>query len=257
MPKSAGLSNGVRSKSKSKSNNKPKKKRRPRSRRSSKSSLNNGVKEQLLRVFSEEWEDYYGVRYIPSESDSKNLHFNVVPLVEDDADEFLVSWRETIRQAFETDIIWTDGDTDDAGRPTLNGVVNRYNDIQMIASGDEATRVFYMACAKYRQIWGVDSLAAYRSAAKVLHHRGHRLSDVDARLLGRLKRHYSDRELGLDLCPEEDRRRSTRTEIEAELDDNPDLKERLFRRSRGSDLPIRRRLVAEYQTQQRDLNASL
>lgn len=254
MPKSVGVSTDR--KTKVTSNKKKTKTWRPQKKSGSPQSSSVSLKQKLINAFAQEWKKYYGTRYIPSETDSKNVHFNVVPTVEDDGD-FLSTWRETVREALKTNIIWTDGDTDEAGRPTLSGFINRFNDIKMLSSDDEGARFFYTAYSKYRQIWGTDSLAAYRSAAKVIHHKGYRLAQIDAGLLARLKRHYSNRELGLDQCPEEDRRRDSVTEVEAELDGNPDLVEYLFRRSRGSALPIRRRLIAAYMERQGDLCAHL
>jgi len=247
MPKSAGVSTGKKTTvTARKKTGRPRREGPPQSSAKKKSKPN--LKQQIINIFAAEFKDYYGTRYVPSETDSKNVHFNVVPIAEeDDVEGFLSSWKDAVHEAFRTNIVWSDLDTDEAGRPTLSGVINRYNDLKMLASGDDGTRLFYTAYARYRQIWGTDSLAAYRSAAKVLHSRGYRLAEVDARLLRRLKRRYSNRELGLELCPEEDRLRFSRVEIEAELDGNPELVEKLFRRSRGSDMPIRKRLINEYQ----------
>lgn len=253
MPKSVGVSTDRKTKVTSKKTTKT---RRPQKKSGSPQSSSVSLKQKLVSAFAQEWKEYYGTRYIPSETDSKNVHFNVVPTVEDD-DDFLSTWRETVREALKANIIWTDTDTDEAGRPTLSGFINRFNDIKMLSSDDEGARLFYATYSKYRQIWGTDSLAAYRSAAKVLHHRGYRLSQIDSGLLARLKRRYSDRELGLDCCPDEDRARNSVIEVEAELDGNPELVESLFKRSRGSNLPIRRRLIAEYMQRQGDLCASL
>lgn len=246
MPKSSGVSTGKKTTvTAKKKTGRPRREWPPQP--SAKKSKPN-LKQQIINIFAAEFKDYYGTRYVPSETDSKNVHFNVVPIAEeDDVEGFLSSWKDAVHEAFRTNIVWSDLDTDEAGRPTLSGVINRYNDLKMLASGDDGARLFYTAYARYRQIWGTDSLAAYRSAAKVLHSRGYRLAEVDARLLRRLKRRYSNRELGLELCPEEDRLRFSRVEIEAELDGNPELVEKLFRRSRGSDMPIRKRLINEYQ----------
>jgi hypothetical protein len=242
MPRSAGLSE-----SRTKVTSKKSTTRRPQYERSPKSpSGGRSLKQSIIEVFCQEWKEYYGTGYLPSETDSKNVHFNVVPVAEDDPKEFLSSWREVVGEALRSSIIWCSGDTDEAGRPTLSGVINRYNDLKMLSSDDEGARMFYTAYSKYRQIWGTDNLAAYRSAAKLIHSRGYRLSEIDSGLLRRLKRHYCDRELGLDQCPEEDRERSSPAEVEAELNNNPQLVEELFRRSKGSRLPVRRRLMAAY-----------
>lgn len=209
------------------------------------------VKQDLIRIFTEEWKEYYGTSYLPSDGDGKTVYYNVVPLVDTNGgyESFLEEWRSSVQCALQSDMAWGDGDTDDAGRLTIVGFVNNYNDIRLSSSGDEGAVVFRAAYSKYRQIWGIDSMAAYRSAAKVIHAHGYRLSSIDPRLLKSLKSRYSNRDLGLDLCPEEDRLRFTDREIEAEIDGNQRLFEFLVGRSTGEGA-LRRRIIEAYKVAQ-------
>lgn len=205
------------------------------------------MKEDLVRAFVEEWGDYYKDVYVPSDLDSKAVYYNVVPYIEDGTcDKFLKKWRETIRLSFKLNYMWGEEDVDEAGRVTLSGFVNNYNDIRMLSQGGSGARRFHQAYLHYRRLWGTDVLGAYRSAARQLHSEGLRLAEIDMDMLKRLKRYFSNRDLGLHMCPPEDGRRTTDDEIMAEVDGNPQLMETLLRRSVGSKLPIRQRLIQTY-----------
>lgn len=210
------------------------------------------VKQELTRIFAEEWKNYYGTSYLPTAEDGKTLHFNVVPLVDTNGgyQDFLAEWRQAIHESLRVNMVWDSGDTDEAGRPTIAGVVNNYNDIRLLSSGEDGSRLFHSAYNKYRQIWGVDKMAAYRSAAKAIHVQGYRLSEIDPRLLKALKMRYSNRDLGLEHCPNEDSLRFTDREVEAEVDGNPELFQRLIRMSRSNTGTIRRRVIEAYKSAQ-------
>jgi len=249
MPRSRSISIGSHGRDYSR---RPKKKRPP-TKSSDKTSSAISLKTRLIRIFSDEWEKKYGTKYIPSETDGKSVYYNVAQLIEDeDEQEFLSSWRELIRNALNANMVWEDGEADEAGRPTLFGIVNRYNDIKLLSSGGEDARIFYSTYTHYRRIWGCDSFAAYRSAAQAIHRAGYRLAVIDPSLLKKLKARFSNRELGLQFCPVEDRLRFSNDEIRAEIDGNPELMRKLFFRSRGIDAPVGARLVAEYLKEQKE-----
>jgi hypothetical protein len=249
VPRSVGVSS---------SGNSPQRRRRPKQDGSpsptsigSAKRSDQSVKLDLIRVFAEEWKNYYGTSYIPSDLDGKAVYYNVVPLVDTNGgyEDFLEEWTASIRYALESDITWGNEDTDEAGRLTISGFVNNYNDIRLSFASDEGAMMFRAAYNKYRQIWGIDKMAAYRSATKVIHSEGYRLSSIDPRLLKSLKSRYSNRDLGLDMCPEEDRLRFTDKEIEAEIDGNQKLFEFLVGRSSGEGA-LRRRLIEAYKIAQ-------
>ena len=74
------------------------------------------LKTKLIKAFSDAWEKKYGSRYLPSDIDGKTVYFSVIPMIdEDEEDSFIATWEEAIDNALSCNLVWEDGEADEAG----------------------------------------------------------------------------------------------------------------------------------------------
>jgi len=240
-PRSMGISNGTFKK--------PGKKPAPRKY----NHTQNGptLRSLTLQKFSEIYRKHFNAPYIPTEEDSKLLHYNLISLITN-PDTFLDEWEKVVDIALSNSSLWDDDEKDALGRPTIVQVINRYNELRLLISQNPGNQALYEAMIYFRDVWGGDAEARLVAAIKQIHSQGYRIAEIDEDMLAKLKKKYSNADLGLHRCPSEDRVRETDEEIEAELAGNYELREELYDEALGEDedIPLRRRVIELYKLRQ-------